>query len=303
MDKVLKFHHNSTLGDKESSWGRVVKTKLPRSAFAEQGDPEKKSTWKYPHHWVSGGEVGSDDIFTSGTLYLHKGGLSAAWAAAGGARSGQQASSKIKSHLQTHRKALGIKEDNSVYLAFKSENDEAQVVYSEVYAPYHIDTDKETMTQEDVQQMAWDFLSSGKIEKIDVRHHMEESGCIVVESFIAGKDWEPFIEGAWVLGVQCPDDVWEEVKKGELNGFSFAGVTDKYPAKVLVEVAKQITGITESSTVESIPTHEHTFIINLDNKGKIVSGGTDYVQEHFHTIKAGTITSPELNHSHRIVLE
>ncbi len=303
MEKVLTFHHNSVLKKGAPIWGRVNKTKLPRSSFAYQGDPEKGDTWKYPHHWVSEGEVGSDGIFTSGTLHLHKDGLSTAWSAANGAINGQQASTKVKSHLQVHRKELGIKEEDSVYLSFKAENEDAQVVYAEVYAPYHVDTDKETMTKEDVQQMAWDFLSSGKIDKIDVEHSMKESGCIVIESFIALKDWEPFIEGAWVLGVQCPDDVWEDVKKGELNGFSFAGSTEKYPAKVLVEVAKQIAGVTEASTVDSIPVHEHTFIINMDNEGKIVSGKTDYVQEHFHSIKAGTATGSELNHSHRIVLE
>jgi hypothetical protein len=89
--------HNSTLKKGEPSWGSVDKTKLPRSAFADQGDSEKKSTWKYPHHWVSGG-----------TMYLHRGGLAAAWAAAQGARSGKQASSAIKAHLQRHRKAIGM---------------------------------------------------------------------------------------------------------------------------------------------------------------------------------------------------
>lgn len=52
---------------------------------------------KYPHHWVKGNE-----------LLLHKGGLNAAWAAAQGARSGQKASPEIISHLEAHRKALGL---------------------------------------------------------------------------------------------------------------------------------------------------------------------------------------------------
>ena len=106
--------HNSTLSDSEPGWGSVDKTKLPRNAFAEMGDPAKKSTWGYPHHWVSGGTVGDNEVFSSGTMYLHKGGLHAAWAAANGARSGQNASAAVKAHLQAHRSAIGEKDIDEI---------------------------------------------------------------------------------------------------------------------------------------------------------------------------------------------
>jgi hypothetical protein len=92
------------------------KTKLPRSAHAERGDPKKKSTWKYPHHWVKNGEVGKDEfgneVYISGDMYLHKGGLDAAWSYANGARTGEKAKKSIRDHLQAHRKALGLTDDN-----------------------------------------------------------------------------------------------------------------------------------------------------------------------------------------------
>lgn len=100
--------HNSKLKDNEPAWGNVDKTKLPRNAYADMGYPGKKSTWKYPHHWVVGGKVGNDGVYTSGDMYLHKGGLIAAWAAAQGARSGKKASPSVIAHLQKHRKAIGI---------------------------------------------------------------------------------------------------------------------------------------------------------------------------------------------------
>jgi len=93
------YSHNSTIKDGEPSWGDVDKTKLPREAFADMGEEDKKSTWKYPHHWISAGK-----------MYLHEGGLNAAWAAAQGARSGQEASASVKSHLRKHRNALGKKD-------------------------------------------------------------------------------------------------------------------------------------------------------------------------------------------------
>ena len=61
--------------------------------------------------------------------------------------------------------------------------------------------------------------------------------------------------------------------------------------------------ITEKNTEDILPSHEHSFIMNLDNKGSIVSGKTDVVLGHFHPIKYHTATEEELDHRHRLVLE
>jgi hypothetical protein len=109
----MAFEHNSKTSESEPEWGSVDKTALPRNAHADMGEPDKKSTWKFPHHWISGGTKKDENgIWTDGTMYLHKGGLDAAWAAANGARSGDEASEAVKAHLQAHRKALGLDEDN-----------------------------------------------------------------------------------------------------------------------------------------------------------------------------------------------
>jgi len=103
----MALTHNSKLADNEPAWSDVDKTKLPRIAFADMGEEDKKSTWKYPHHWVKNGKIGDDGIYISGDMYLHEGGLNAAWAAAQGARSGEKASGDVISHLEEHRKAVG----------------------------------------------------------------------------------------------------------------------------------------------------------------------------------------------------
>lgn len=122
--------HNSNTADSEPSWGDVDKTKLPRLAFADMGEPDKKSTWGYPHHAVKdGGGMNEMGCFTTGTMYLHRGGLNAAWAAANGARSGQEASDAVKSHLQAHRKALGMdKEEESVGKSFDDNGSEVDTL-------------------------------------------------------------------------------------------------------------------------------------------------------------------------------
>ena len=104
--------HNSKLHDPEQEWSTIDKTKLPKIAFAGQtGTP---SEWSYPHHWVvNGSDPDVDGRFTKGDMYLHKGGLDAAWAAANGAHSGQKASQEIIDHLEAHRKILGISDSNT----------------------------------------------------------------------------------------------------------------------------------------------------------------------------------------------
>lgn len=106
----LAFTHNSKLAPSEPEWGSVDKGKLPRVAFARKGEADKKSTWGFPHHWVKGGKAtDANGVYTDGTLYLHKGGLNAAWSAAHGGRSGQKAEQAVISHLRAHYAALGIK--------------------------------------------------------------------------------------------------------------------------------------------------------------------------------------------------
>ncbi len=217
-------------------------------------------------------------------------------------------SDQVKEFAKTGRIEIKGK-SNKVRMRKKSYSkvakvDEAhKVVYGEVYSPYHIDTDRETMRPEEIRKAAWKFLSTGKVDNIDIQHSLQKSGCQVVESFIAREGDPDFVPGSWVLAVKCPDDVWDKVLKGELNGFSFYGTVEKYPATVLVQVTKQMAGITEKSTHPMVPEHEHTFIVNMDNLGSVVSGRTDSVQGHWHPITKGTATDLSLDHVHRIVLE
>lgn len=103
----MAFTHSSTIAASEPDWGSVDKTALPRQAFADMGDPTLKSSWRYPHHWISGGTKKDEQgIWTDGTMYLHVGGWQAAINAAQGARSGQKASQSIQNHLESHRPAV-----------------------------------------------------------------------------------------------------------------------------------------------------------------------------------------------------
>lgn len=193
--------------------------------------------------------------------------------------------------------------DNAPKIVIKSE--EKRLVYGEVYAPMRVDTDDEAMTADEIERMAHDFLARGKTDKIDVTHNYKESGCVVVESFIARKqDSDGFVEGSWVVCAKIiPDELWSDVKKGEINGFSFAGSADKEPIVVEVKVVRKLEGETEKSETDGLlPPHSHEVKLAFDDSDKVIPTYTSSVYSHKHEVLRTTATEKEMSHSHRLVL-
>lgn len=181
-----------------------------------------------------------------------------------------------------------------------------RLVYGEVYAPLQVDTDEEAMTAEEIKKMAHGFLMDGFTSKIDVNHQQQESGCLIVESFLARKnDPDNFVEGSWVLGVKVlPDELWEAIQKGELNGFSFGGSA---PAKetitVLVSMTRRMVGSCEKSEDGGLlPPHDHSIDIEFDKDGTVTKGETSFDLGHKHSIQRTTATEKAMEHSHRLIL-
>ena len=187
-------------------------------------------------------------------------------------------------------------------IVIKSE--EKRLVYGEVYSPMHVDTDGEAMTTDEIEKMAHSFLSKGRTGKIDVSHSFRESGCLVVESFLARKnDPDGFILGSWVLGVKViPDELWTAVKKGEINGFSFAGDAAREKVRAVVTLTKQMAGTTEKSEAGLLPAHDHPVKIIFDAGGQIIQGKAEETLGHEHPILRTTATEEEMEHSHRLIL-
>ncbi|GIN71141.1 hypothetical protein J14TS2_16160 [Bacillus sp. J14TS2] len=121
-----------------------------------------------------------------------------------------------------------------VKLFINKEDDEQQLVYGVVYEPGNAD-DSDTWDSHD------DFMTAGEIEKaahgfmkdarnIDMQHDFEAGVGEVVESYIAPADFdlgeETITKGSWVLVTKASDEVWEEIKKGEITGYSMAGTAE-----------------------------------------------------------------------------
>lgn len=192
---------------------------------------------------------------------------------------------------------------NQKELELKIKSHEKRLVFGEVYSPLQVDTQDEAMTKSAIEDMAHTFLLEGRTDKVDVSHSFKKSGCLVVESFIARKnDPDGFIDGAWVLGIKViPDDLWEQVKKGELNCFSFGGKGRTVPKKVKVSQIIKIEGETELSHEDGLlPPHSHDVELHFKD-GTMIPGMTGITLDHQHGISKESATEEELDHSHRMI--
>jgi hypothetical protein len=188
-----------------------------------------------------------------------------------------------------------------------SKNDEMlQIAYAEVYTPNVPDSHGDFMRSDEIRKMAHDFLARGLTKNVDVEHDNELRDCAIVESFIAREGDPDFIPGSWVAGVHIADpELWDQVRKGEINGFSLQGVGMTTPSQVEIDVPSDVKGLTVKSEGDE---HWHAFSVRFDDAGNFIGGTTiatfpEGAIDHVHAIKHGTITEPygedDANHTHR----
>ena len=178
----------------------------------------------------------------------------------------------------------------------KLASEEKRIVWAEVYVPNVPDTDMDFMDAESVEKAAYRFMQDMNLKKIDVQHTNDlVPGAVVVESFIARKGDQDFIEGSWVVGVHIPDDAtWGRIKKGEINGFSLEALVKGEDTTLEIEIPPVVHGTTAKAA-----DHEHEFYVTYDPEGNLVGGRTDMVAGHSHVIKRGTLTEKAEGHNHR----
>lgn len=189
--------------------------------------------------------------------------------------------------------------DSNDFVEIKKIDNDKQIVYGEVYAPYVLDTHGEFMLPEDIKRMAHEFMSLKYLPRtIDTNHDQKSNGSYPIESFIARKGDPDYTEGAWVLGVQIADkQIWKSVKSGKLNGFSMQTLIRKKPVVIDLEYTPSNLGVTEETDG-----HNHIFYAELDESGRVIRGVTSTDNNHSHTIVKGTATEVSNGHSHRFFI-
>ncbi|WP_336737396.1 XkdF-like putative serine protease domain-containing protein [Bacillus altitudinis] len=107
-------------------------------------------------------------------------------------------------------------------------DDAQRLVYGIVYEPNVADAHGDFMTPEEIEKAAHGFLKDAR--EIDKQHDFQAGVGEVVESYIAPSDFEMGDEmikkGSWVLVTKASDEIWEQIQKGEITGYSMAGTAD-----------------------------------------------------------------------------
>ena len=111
-------------------------------------------------------------------------------------------------------------------------NEEKRLVYGIVYSPGEMDSQGDYTDAEQIEKAAHLFMKGARTATGVDRHHsfQPEDGAFVAESWIV-KSGDPVFpdepEGSWAVGIRIEDDdLWSEVKKGEIGGLSMGGVAD-----------------------------------------------------------------------------
>ncbi|MGG0047087.1 XkdF-like putative serine protease domain-containing protein [Bacillus subtilis] len=108
------------------------------------------------------------------------------------------------------------------------EADEQKLVYGIVYEPDTVDAHGDFMRAAEIEKAAHGFLKDAR--EIDKQHDFQGGVGEVVESYVAPADFEmngeTIKKGSWVLVTKASEEVWEQIKKGEITGYSMAGTAE-----------------------------------------------------------------------------
>ena len=115
-----------------------------------------------------------------------------------------------------------------VKVFINKDEEEQKLVYGVVYEPDVEDSHDDFMTAPEIEKAAHGFMKDAR--NIDKQHDFNAGVGEVVESYIAPADFtigdETITKGSWVLVTKASDEVWEEIKKGEITGYSMAGTAE-----------------------------------------------------------------------------
>lgn len=115
------------------------------------------------------------------------------------------------------------------YAEIVAKNEEQQIVTAPVLIPDKPDRHGDVVSKDNIEEVAFDFLAN--YQNVDIMHTLKNVG-VPVESYLAPEDLtfegKEVPEGSWMLSVKVTNqDVWEEVRKGNLTGFSIYGAAEE----------------------------------------------------------------------------
>lgn len=172
-----------------------------------------------------------------------------------------------------------------------------QVVFAEVLVPETRNVFGDYWKKPAIRHAAYLFMQEGF--GIDIDHdNIDRTGDMyVVESFIARPGDPDFIEGSWVVATKIEDEqIWQDILDNKINGYSYEAVIAFLEGTLKMNDDGVRTGYTEPDLGDG---HVHAFMALVDEDNRPVSGGTDEVNGHSHSISSHTVTDAAAGHTHR----
>lgn len=84
---------------------------------------------------------------------------------------------------------------------------------------------------ETIKELEQKFMAEQRTLSVNINHDKKTDDCIVIESFFIDKNRGispvefDLPDGTWMMSMKVNDEaIWNEIKKGNLNGFSIEGV-------------------------------------------------------------------------------
>lgn len=139
-------------------------------------------------------------------------------------------SGEYKSRRRGQKKDGDGRTEKTFVGEIKKQDDEKRLVYGVVLEPNVVDSQNDFERAEDIEEAAHQFMRDS--QRI-YRQHQDQTEVQVVQSYIAPLDFNlgegpgsHVTKGSWVMAVYIPDareDIWQQVKRGDLTGFSIRG--------------------------------------------------------------------------------
>lgn len=133
-------------------------------------------------------------------------------------------------------------EDAELEVSFFAKSSKKQIVYSVVYEPMVKDSQGDWADHNEIEKMAHGYLRNhimSQIPAADLQHEedLPLEKAIPVESYIAPEDFninEQLIKkGSWIVALHVPDnDIWQQIEKGEITGYSLKGKGLRIPQEL-----------------------------------------------------------------------
>lgn len=115
-----------------------------------------------------------------------------------------------------------------------------KIVYGKALVPGKFDTQQDTMTKEDIEKTAHNFLidlQKAYVELLNGNQVTKASQIGLMHTVFKGVGGFGYVvesyidpEGSWVLATKINDDVvWDKIVKGEITGYSVGGKGKRIP--------------------------------------------------------------------------